>query len=96
MASEYKIKNTLQFEFWARCQPLPAGTLQGLAAFDQYAVSRTHTCANHDCCWRGEPQGAGARNHQHGNAKQQGKEEGVVALHSTGKEKQTACTIYIA
>ena len=58
----------------------PAGSLERLPSLDEDAMRRAHAGANHDGSGGGQPQGAGAGDDQDGDAKQQGKEEGGVAL----------------
>ncbi len=45
-----------------------AGRFNGLGGFEQNAARRAAPCTDHDRGWRGQAQGARARNHQHGDA----------------------------
>ena len=59
----------------------PAGPLQRLASLDENAVGCTHPCPDHDGGGGGQPEGAGAGDDKHSNAKQEGKQKHVVPLH---------------
>ena len=56
------------------------GTLQGVPSLDEDPAGSSHPSAHHDGCGGGQPQGTGAGYDQHRDAKQQGKQEVIMAL----------------
>ena len=62
---------------------------------DENTIGCAHACPDHDSCGSGEPQGTGARDHQHGDAKEQSEQEVVVALRQPLRGKHAAAASHI-